>query len=88
MSHMAEVMSGVEVIEYVLDFEEVKVLGEYAFEWGMIRGKTRRREGEEVEEPSYKVMRILRKETDGEWKVHRSIWNTYPGEPKKESVDG
>ena len=30
-----------EVIEYRLDFEEVKVFGNYAVEWGAIRGATR-----------------------------------------------
>ena len=75
MSRMAEAMRAVEVLEYVLDFEEVKVLGDYAFEWGMIRGRMCSREGGEPEHSIYKVMRILKKQDDGEWRVHRSIWN-------------
>lgn len=69
-------MSGVEVSEYVLDFEEVRVLGDYAFEWGTIRGAMRAGGG--IERSSYKVMRILRRDADGEWRVHRTIWNENP----------
>jgi uncharacterized protein (TIGR02246 family) len=72
---MAEAMSGVEVLEYELDFEEVKIVGDYAFEWGYIRGAMRAREGGAVERSTYKVMRVLQKQPDGTWKVHRSIWN-------------
>ena len=81
LGRMSESMRGVEVLEYVLDFEEVVVCGDYAFEWGHIRGAMRaREEGAEVERSAYKVMRILRREADGTWKVHRSIWNDAPEE--------
>lgn len=73
-------MGGVEVLEYVLDFEEVKVLGDYAFEWGTIRGASRERGVGRVERSSYKVMRILQRQPDGGWKVHRTIWNENPAE--------
>lgn len=85
MSRMAEAMRTVEVLEYVLDFEEVKVVGDYAFEWGVIRGRMRDREGGEAESSVYKVMRILQRQPDGEWKVHRSIWNAHPAENEKET---
>jgi uncharacterized protein (TIGR02246 family) len=75
---MAEGMGAVEVLEYELDFEEVKVLGDYAFEWGTIRGAMRAKGGEEVERSTYKLMRILQKQRDGTWKVHRTIWNDNP----------
>ncbi|HXG65975.1 MAG TPA: SgcJ/EcaC family oxidoreductase [Blastocatellia bacterium] len=75
---MKESMSQVEVLEYVLDFEEAQVLGDYAFERGMIRGAMRSKDGGEVEHSTYKVMRILQKQPDGSWKVHRSIWNNNP----------
>jgi uncharacterized protein (TIGR02246 family) len=77
---MKESMSQVEVLEYVLGFEEVKVLGDYAFEWGTIRGAMRSKDGGEVEHSTYKVMRILQKQPDGSWKVHRSIWNNNPAD--------
>jgi uncharacterized protein (TIGR02246 family) len=76
-ARMREAMGQVEVLEYVLDFEKVRVLGEYAFEWGEIRGSSRRKGGE-TQYTSYKVMRILQKQPDGSWKIHRSMWNESP----------
>ncbi|NKX54636.1 YybH family protein [Arthrobacter mobilis] len=64
-----------EVLDYVLDFAEVRIAGDYAFEWGEIRGSMRVRPDGRPAHSSYKVMRILQKQSDGEWKVHRTIWN-------------
>lgn len=77
--HMEEAMKGIEILDYQLDFEEVKVLGEYAFEWGRIIGSSRDADGE-ITESTYKVMRILKKTDSGKWKVHRAIWNNNPSE--------
>lgn len=74
---MEEAMKGVEILDYQLDFEEVEVLGEYAFEWGRIIGTSKNEDGE-ISESFYKVMRILKKNDNGEWKVHRAIWNSNP----------
>ncbi|MDX1642501.1 MAG: DUF4440 domain-containing protein [Balneolaceae bacterium] len=63
-----------EILEYRLEFEEIKILGEYAYEWGKIRGKSRSSDGS-VTDSSYNVMRILKKTANDEWKVHRAIWN-------------
>jgi len=63
-----------EVIHYRLDFEEVKVFGNYAVEWGAIRGATREISSGRVVESEYHVMRVLRRQKNGSWKVYRSIW--------------
>ena len=74
-ARMAEGMRQVEVLEYELDFEEVHIVGDYAFEWGAIRGAMGALPDGEVERSSYKVMRVLQRQPDGAWKVHRTIWN-------------
>jgi uncharacterized protein (TIGR02246 family) len=66
--------SQIDILDYTLDFHEVELAGDYAFEWGYIRGSMRVAGGE-VEHSVYQVMRILRRQPDGDWKVHRSIWN-------------
>jgi len=63
-----------EVIEYRLDFEEVKVFGGYAVEWGAIHGATREISTGRVIQSAYHVMRMLRRQRNGSWKVWRSIW--------------
>lgn len=67
--------SPVEILDYVIDMREVEIVGDYAFEWGEIRGTTRHKETGETETSVYNVMRILQKNPDGDWKVHRAIWN-------------
>ena len=73
-ARMRYAMDRIEVIEYVLDFSEVTILDDYAFEWGEIRGSMRQMGGR-VQRSTYNVMRILHRQPNGEWKVHRSIWN-------------
>jgi len=63
-----------EVLEYRLDFEEVKIFGNYAVEWGAIRGATREISTGRVIQAEYHVMRVLRRRRNGSWKVYRSIW--------------
>ena len=63
-----------EVVSYRLDFEEVKVFGNYAVEWGAIRGATREIATGRIVESEYHVMRVLRRQKNGSWKVYRSIW--------------
>ncbi len=67
-----------EVLEYREDFEETLVFGEYAVEWGIISGSERVRATGRVERGAFKVMRILKRQADGTWKVHRAIWNDAP----------
>ena len=64
-----------DVLEYRFDWQEVQVCGEYAFEWGYIVGRERDRKTGEVTDERYQVMRILQRQPDGTWKVHRTIWN-------------
>lgn len=67
-----------ETVEYVQEFGEVEVAGDYAWDWGTFRGRSRnRRTGREVSS-SGKLLRILKRAPDGSWKVHRSIWNVAP----------
>jgi uncharacterized protein (TIGR02246 family) len=63
-----------EVIEYRLEFEEVKIFGNYAVEWGAIRGATRELATGRVNQSEYHVMRVLRRQSNGSWKIYRSIW--------------
>jgi hypothetical protein len=44
---MRDAMDQIEVLAYVLDFEEVEIAGDYAFEWGEIRGSVRTKGGRE-----------------------------------------
>jgi uncharacterized protein (TIGR02246 family) len=75
-SVIAEAFSGVqspEILEYVLDIQEVKVLGDHAFQWGTYHYTMRAREGGETVRTSGKLMRILQRQPDGSWKMYRGM---------------
>jgi ketosteroid isomerase-like protein len=70
-----EQMKAFKPIEYNLDAEEITVSGDYAFEWGTYRGSARSSGGETVNYAG-KFMRILQRQPDGSWKMHRTMVTT------------
>ncbi|MBN2363741.1 SgcJ/EcaC family oxidoreductase [candidate division WOR-3 bacterium] len=63
------------ITEYDHDFIEINVIGDYAFEWGSYRGKAVPIvKGKEISSGGM-IMRILKRQKNGSWKIHRSIWN-------------
>jgi ketosteroid isomerase-like protein len=71
-------LQAIEAIDYVADFEEIQVLGEYAYEWGTFRSGLRPRAGGDIVSFTGKLMRILRRQQDGSWKMHRTMLTTDP----------
>jgi ketosteroid isomerase-like protein len=71
-------MKGTEPVEYRLDFREVQVVGSNAFEWGTYKAVARERANAAPMTTTGKVMRVLRRESDGEWKVARTIFTVDP----------
>jgi uncharacterized protein (TIGR02246 family) len=67
-----------EPLEFAVDFEEIKVVGDYAFEWGTYRGTSRPRAGGNVMSYGGKLMRILQRQADGSWKMYRTMTTTDP----------
>jgi len=75
-SVIAKAFQGVEspeIVEYVPDIQEVKVLGDHAYQWGTYHYTVRKREGGETVRTSGKLMRILQRQPDGSWKMYRGI---------------
>ena len=70
-----------EILEYVLDIQEVKVLGDHAFQWGTYDYSLRPHAGGEIVRTSGKLMRILQRQPDGSWKMHRGIATVDPANP-------
>src|SRR5262245_20481394 len=51
-----------EILEYVLDIQEVKVLGDHAFQWGAYHYSVRPRTGGDPIRIAGKLMRILQRQ--------------------------
>ena len=75
-SRMTEAASTTEVLAYDFEWHEVQICGDYAFEWGYIVGRERSRSTGQITDERHQVMRILQRQADGTWRVHRTIWNT------------
>lgn len=70
--------SRLEVVEYVMDFKELHILGNEAFEWARTSVTIRPRNGPAGMHASGNLMRILQRQPDGNWKVARAAWNMDP----------
>jgi ketosteroid isomerase-like protein len=65
-------------VDYVVDFEEITIAGDYAIEWGTFRGSARPLAGGADVTYSGKLMRILKRQPDGTWKMHRTMMTNDP----------
>src|SRR5688572_16049286 len=78
-SAIGEAFKGVEspeIVDYVLDIQEVKVLGDHAFQWGTYHYSVRPPSGGKPARVGGKLMRILQRQPDGSWRIHRGMMTT------------
>ena len=75
-AQMSEAPRSTEVLAYAFDWRELEICGDFAFEWGYVVGRERNLQTNEETAERHHVMRILQRQPDGTWKVHRTIWNT------------
>jgi ketosteroid isomerase-like protein len=68
-------MANVEILGYEETWDEVRILGEYAYEVGSIRSRIRQFNAKEETPLEYNVVRVLKKQPSGAWKIYRTIWN-------------
>ena len=64
-----------EILAYDTQWQEVRILGDYAYQWGQIQSRTRTGQGKEEQSSVVNAMRILKRSEDGSWKVARAIFN-------------
>ena len=62
---------GFAIVSYKPDIRDLQVAGEWAFEWGLFSAGYRSSAAGRVEEAHGKVLRILHRESSGEWKFAR-----------------
>lgn len=72
-----------EITEYVLDFQELRISGDQAFEWARTSMSMRPKGAPAGVHAAGNLMRILKRQPDGEWKVARAIWNLEPPAPRR-----
>jgi ketosteroid isomerase-like protein len=63
-------------LSYELRFEEIKMLGDWALEWGTYRGTAAM--GPDTVVGTGKLMRLLARDSTGTWRVARTIFTADP----------
>ncbi len=77
LRHMVAAVD-IEVLDYSEVFEETLLFGDTAVEWGRVEGAERVRGGPGVSRSCVHLMRILRRQPDGSWRIHRTIFAPAP----------
>ena len=67
-----------EITEYVQDFDEIKIIGDWAYEWATFHGTYHLKSGGPDLHERSRLFRILCRQSDGSWKVARAIWHELP----------
>jgi ketosteroid isomerase-like protein len=85
LKEVAKQMENFQILGYEQAWQEVRIVGDYAYEFGTIQTRIGpMNPGPEVDS-LYNMMRILKKQPDGAWRVYRAIWNnaSAPKTPEK-----
>jgi len=78
----AAALKSTEIMAFDEQWQEIRVEGDWAYEWGTMSGRMRPFSGGEETSYLLNVMRVLNRQPDGTWKIARSIYNdAKPAEP-------
>ena len=67
-----------EITVYIQHFEEVKIIGDWVYEWATFHGTYHLKSGGPDLYERSRLFRILSCQSDGSWKVARAIWHELP----------
>lgn len=75
MEAARKALTNIDILGYNEEWNEVRVLGDYAYEWGVIHERLRPVNAQQETAIDYNVMRVLKRQPSGIWKIYRQIWN-------------
>ena len=67
-----------QVLAYSEEWDEVRILGDFALQWGTIRERTKASVTADESSSAVHAMRMLARQPDGSWKIARFMWNAAP----------
>lgn len=73
-----EQMKGAKVLQCDIDWQQIEVVGEVAYEWGINTQTVSAPGHAEPFKNKGKITLILRKQADGSWKLALESWNNSP----------
>jgi uncharacterized protein (TIGR02246 family) len=78
LTGLTEKMKGVKVLRCDVDWRETRIAGDVAYEWGINTQTVSVPDRTEPVKNKGKITLILRKQTDGSWKLALESWNSSP----------
>src|SRR5262249_54470258 len=78
LSDLEKQMPGAKMIYCTVDWRDIQIHGDVAYEWGINRQKVAFPPPQKPFEGAGKILLIL-KRTGGEWKIAVESWNSLPG---------
>lgn len=67
-----------QVLAYSEEWDEVRIVGDFAFQWGTITERTKASVTAAESSSAVHAMRMLARQPDGSWKIARFMWNAAP----------
>ena len=64
----------VKVVKYVPDIRDVQVAGNVAYEWGYFDASHKSSEQQAAQGLHAKLLRVMKRQSDGSWKFTRVMW--------------
>jgi uncharacterized protein (TIGR02246 family) len=78
MEEQKEASKAYEIKKYEHKWKEIKVMDDWAFEWGYLYASAEMIDSGQIIEQRGKLLRVLKKQEDGSWKVARVIAHNDP----------
>jgi len=73
MDEQAKISATYEIKKYEHKWEDIRVIGDWAFEWGFFDSEAEMLKGGEIIRQQGKLLRVLKRQEDGSWKAARAI---------------
>ena len=70
-----DALGNTETLSYEEQWQEVRIVDDYAYQWGQIQSRTRAGQSKVENTKVVNALRILKRDQDGSWRVARAIYN-------------
>jgi uncharacterized protein (TIGR02246 family) len=75
LHEQVEQMKSQEILAFNEEFQEVRIIADEAYEWGLVTARTRPMAGGAEKNFRLNMMRILKRQPDGTWRIARVMYN-------------
>lgn len=80
-------LKGAKMLYCTVDWRDIKIQGDWAYEWGINRQKIAFPPPQEAFENEGKILLIVKRQAAGDWRLELESWNSSPQPPKKPSTE-